>query len=317
MNFSEFHKTLQDKPTYVILGVQGSGTNLTAQILRKVFEISVVRDRSLILGTAASLVGNCSPDNLKRARDKIYQCLFPSPIRKRLLPRQWFHQAANYQGIQDVLHQTAMSSPEEFASFFYAYHAYVDDCQEKGIKSDDCWQQLDKIDQVIPHRKNILLVRDPRDNANSIMYKDFGPRTVYAASRYVNHQLDLYLRETESHPDTSLTTKYETLLATPHEFVRDFAELSGLAIPANVDERIEQLGIRTKNFDKWKRWSPYDIAVSEAIFGDNLTKLGYDPHSTDSIQLSTTAMARLRAIDIAKRIPQRLKSIWEHKVLAK
>jgi len=317
MTFSEFHKTLQDKPTYVLLGVQGSGTNLTSRILRKVFEISIVRDRSLILGTAASLVGKSSPENLKRAREKICQCVFPGAIRKRLLPRQWYHQAANYRGIQDVLHQTAMTSPAEFADFFYAYHAYVDDCQEKGIKSDDCWEQLDRIDQVIPNRKNILLVRDPRDNANSIMYKDFGPRTVYAASQYVNHQLDLYLKETESHPDNSLTTNYETLLAAPHDFVRDFAKLSGLVIPANVEERIEKLGIRSQNFDKWKKWSAYDIAVSEKIYGDKLKKLGYESHSTDSIKLSSAAMARLRAIDIAKRIPQRLKSIWDHKVLAK
>jgi len=317
MDFPEFRQSMKDKPTYVILGVQGSGTNFTARILNRVFGVSVVRDRALILGTAASLIGQPTAADFKRARDKIYQCHFPNPVRKRLLPRQWYHQAASYAGIEEWLHKTDMKTAAEFADFFYDYHAFVEGCPEKGIKSDDCWEHLDQIAKVIPNRRNVLLVRDPRDNANSIMGKDFGPRTVYGASNYVKHQLAIYLKETDENPEISLTTKYETLLATPMDFVQEFSEFSGLAIPDDAEDRLEALGIRRQNYAKWKKWSEYEIAVSETILRDQLKKLDYELHTSEPLKLTSADAARFHALEIAKRIPQRLKSIWDHKVLAK
>ena len=149
------------------------------------------------------------------------------------------------------------------------------------------------------------------------MGKDFGPRTVYAASAYVKHQLDLYLRETDNHAEDSLTTTYETLLTNPLDFVHHFAKFSGLTVPDDVEQRLEKLNIRVTNFDKWKRWSEYDIAVSETLLRPYLERFGYEIHSPEPLKLTPAETARFRAIDIAKRIPQRLKSIWTHKILAK
>ncbi len=317
MKFEDHLIALKDKPTYVVLGVQGSGTNLVSRILARVFGVSIVRDRSLILGTAASLVGKTSAADYDRAWNKIYDCLFPGPIRKRLLSRQWYHQASEYRGIENHRQAVELKTPAEFADFFYSYHAFVAGRVDRGFKSDDCWQHLGAMPDVIPNRKTVLVVRDPRDNANSIMFKDFGPRTAFAASRFVNRQLDLYLAETDSRPSDSLVVKYETLLSRPTDFVADFAELSGIEVPPDAEQKLDELDIRVTNFDKWKKWNHRDIAVSESILHDKIERLGYDLQNHQVMPITPSIAATQQVIDVMKRIPQRIKSTWDHKILAR
>lgn len=317
MTFSEFSASVEGNPTYVVLGVQGSGTNLVSRILKHVFDISIVRDRSLILATAASLKGSRSEADYHRAWDKIYRCLYPGPIRKRLLSRQWYHQASEYTGIEEYRATRSFGSPAEFANFFYTYHAFAAGCRDRGFKSDDCWEHLDSFDLVIPNRKVVLVVRDPRDNANSIMFKDFGPRTAFAASQFVNRQLELYLSEVDRRPHDAIVVNYETLLSSPLEFVDRFSSFSGLTKPADSQSRLDDLGIRVSNFDKWKKWPEKDIAISESIFAERIDRLGYTRHCDAPAPISAAAALGQRFADVCMRVPQRLKSTWDHKILAR
>lgn len=315
--FAEHRDVLRDQPTYVILGVQGSGTNLISRILSRAFGVSVVRDRSLVLGIAGRLSDQPSQSEVARAMDQVYRSLFPNSFQRRFLARQWFHQSANYSGIEKHLNPSAVTSPAEFADFFYDYHAYVAGRRHKAIKSDDCWQHLDRMSAVLPNRRYIYLVRDPRDNALSIMNKDFGPRTVYTAAQFVKRQLRAYSREVQEYPDHAMTVHYETLLSAPHRFVEEFSEFAGLESSVSSTELPELLRIRSANHSKWKKLSPRDIGTLESQLKNELLEYGYELGTNISTPLQMRQIAGYRAKDILLRFPQRLKSIWEHNVLAR
>ena len=248
---------------------------------------------------------------------RVYQRLFPGPVRKRLLSRQWFHQASNYEGLGDILDDVEIRSASEFADFFYSYHAFVMKGKLRGVKSDDCWQYLDTIGDVIPNRKYIFLARDPRDNLLSIINKDFGPRTIYTAAQFVNHQLELYLGEMDRRPNDSMMTQYEVLLEQPEEFVNAFAEFADLEIPADVDQALDELKIRRANSRKWTEWSGREIDVAEAVLGKHFNRLGYERHGKSTLSLTSSEIASFRIKDVLLRVPQRLQSVWDHKILAK
>lgn len=317
MTFSEFRSQVRDQPTFVILGVQGSGTNLLSRILNRAFGVSVVRDRSLILSAAASLGTSPSRAQVADAMNQVYRCLFPNPLRRRLLARQWYHQAREYEGLREHLDPSTVHSAADLAEFFYAYHAYVANRRHKAIKSDDCWQHLDEIPRVLPERRYILLARDPRDNALSIINKDFGPRTIYTASHFVRHQLELYLRETGRFPELSLIVKYESLLESPEQFVERFATFSGISPTEQAHTLAQDLNIREANHSKWMRWSRHELAVAETVLRESLERLDYGMQTDGRLPLPLREIARYRLRDVARRVPQRLKSFWDHKVLAK
>jgi len=54
MTFSDYQTLTRNEPVYVILGVQGSGTNLLARIMNRVFGFSVVRDRALVFNAGTN-----------------------------------------------------------------------------------------------------------------------------------------------------------------------------------------------------------------------------------------------------------------------
>src|SRR5688500_14115034 len=79
-SFDAFFAAVKDEPVYVILGVQGSGTNLLRGILDRAFNFSVVQDQSFVFNAAMKLGSAASRASVQRQFDAIHSRLFPSAL---------------------------------------------------------------------------------------------------------------------------------------------------------------------------------------------------------------------------------------------
>jgi len=304
--FQKYQETHRDDPAYAILGVQGAGTNLVSRLMRTMFDFSIVRDRCLIFDQAYDLTGNCTPATVRAKFNSTYNWLFPGQFRKRFLGKHYHHRNGPFEGIAEAFNAETIKTPADFAHFFYDYHAFTDGAAHKGLKSDDLWERMDRIDSLLPNRRYILLVRDFRDNALSIMNKDFGPKDIFAASEYVAHRFNIYRDAIDRHTEPSLTVKYETLLTNPREFVTEFTKSFGLDPVQDWEQRLDEFPIRTNNFNKWQQLPQETLAVCETVLKDQLTAFDYELGTSADVRLSPSQQTARRIKDRIIRIPQRV-----------
>jgi len=314
-DFPQYLESISKTPIYVILGVQGSGTNLLSRFLRSIFRFSVVHDRCLILDAGIRIHRKPTPAQIARQLNTVHRALFPGTLGRRLDMMHFHHQQANYVGIERHLENVPVRSATDFLDFYYGYHAFTNGGSHRAVKSDDLWARMPYAETLFPQRRYILLVRDFRDNAMSIRAKPFGPQNIYAASIYVKDRFQVYRAEAEKHPELSFTTTYETLLTEPKRFVSDFSARFEMEPAADVDRAIEDLAIRSGNRDKWKQLSPRQLAVAEAVLKDELNQFGYETAGDRRQDLTTWQRVRWRAGDYARRVPQKIR--WVVNTFAK
>ncbi len=312
-DFFSFFEQAKKWPLYIILGSQGSGTNLLSRLLQAVFSFSVVHDRSLIFNAAVRALTANKGSSLRREGQHILRSLFPGFWRKRFARRAYYRQASNYVGIHEYFRRATIANPMELAFFFYAYHCWHNGMSHMAIKSDDIWEHITFVRILFPERRYILLVRDLRDNALSIVNKPWGPCDIAMASYYVRQRLQAYVSEIDAFPERSLLVRYETLLTDPQGFVGSFADFTGLPIPDDWRERIDALGVRKQNFNKWKSMPSGALGRCEHILQDFLLRFDYEMATVPRRILSRRerfALGGHALVDIARRIPQRIRRRW-------
>lgn len=307
-DFQSFYRNaVHQHALLVILGSQGSGTNLLARFLQNLYGYAVVRDRSLVFDAAVRVHGNPTPAAIRRELTHVRRSLFPGPIRRRLQFKHYHHQGRFFAGLERELDRVSPRTAEEFAYFFYAYFAHARGCARMAIKSDDIWEHGGAIDRILPQVRFVLLVRDPRDNVLSIIDKPFGPRDVYAAALYVRKRLDEYVTITERHAPDVLCIRYETLLTDPHSFVDQFSRSFGLEPLDDVEAELSKLNVRAGNHGKWRTaMSARDLELCEWVLGPLLDRFGYVRGSSPIEAPSAFERGLRHARDIGGRVPQKL-----------
>ena len=315
MQFLDVWPDLREEPTYVVLGVQGSGTNLLCRILHQAFGVSVTRDRSLICSAAARVARNPTRGNVARQMQRVYRSFFPGQVRRRLLSREFHHHSRNYLGVEEAIGKVETDSAASFAEFWYSYHAFSNELSRKGIKSDDIWRHVSDFDAILPNRRLVRLLRDPRDNALSITSKDWGPRNVLCAAKFVADQASIYDHEVASHPEHSLVIKYEHLLMETASFVERFAEQFDALPRDGWRDRLQKIGIRSENRQKWRSLPTATLEHLESRLGPLLSGHGYDRATPDGNRPSPMQMVAWRVDDIARRLPQKIAKTWRRRIL--
>lgn len=308
LSFEEFYSRIGGDPTFLILGSQGSGTNLLRRILTSALGFSVTTDRSLIFNAAANLCRERTVARAKCESHRVVKSLFPNALRKRLLPRRFYRQNQNWIGVEGHLRHSYTESPSEFANFFYSYHAFVTKGLHKALKSDDIWENLHLVREIIPNYRICLLIRDPRDNAISIMNKNFGPCEIYHASLFVRHRMDAYIALADSDPERAITLKYEDLLCDPIGSVKRMENFVGATITPDVERKIDELDVKRDNHQKWRKLDNDSLAASEFVFGDLLDRFNYERGS--AVPWSATKVDQIRCTlkDVFRRIPQKIQN---------
>jgi Sulfotransferase family len=162
-----------------------------------------------------------------------------------------------------------------------------------GDKTPLYVRHLDEVRRVFPEARIIVLIRDGRDVALSLMGVPFGPGNVWAAARMWRSAVEAGERAAARWPQDVLTVRYEDLVDAPERVVREVCAFAGIAYsPAMlaIEEtpggrlaagqeawfsRISE-GISRGSVGRWRREMPrHRIALFQAEAGDALARHGY------------------------------------------
>src|SRR5688500_2512326 len=80
--FDEFYRRVKERPIYLILGVQGSGTSFLCDILTRVCRASVLRDHALVVRAAHRLSSHPSSAAVEDQFRFVLRRIFPTRTRK-------------------------------------------------------------------------------------------------------------------------------------------------------------------------------------------------------------------------------------------
>jgi hypothetical protein len=158
---------------------------------------------------------------------------------------------------------------------------------------------VDELVAVWPEARFLVLVRDGRDVALSIMRVPFGANNAWAAARAWAHGVRLGLDAERRHAGRVLTVRYEDLVENPEQRVPGICEFLGLeyapemlAIERTDASKISKdqsgwftnvwAGINTSAVGRWRRELPLrDQRVFAAVAGAELAALGYEAGPAD------------------------------------
>ena len=146
-----------------------------------------------------------------------------------------------------------------------------------GDKTPQYVLDLDVVTTLFPDSKIILMVRDGRDVALSLLGRDWGPRNVAACARYWQacHGPDPLVAQLAAKAQL-LELRYERMLHSPREELGRVLDFLGLT--ARREEVLASVDIvDSRNFDKWRQhMAPKQLRIFEAIAGATLARLGYE-----------------------------------------
>ena len=304
--FDEFLERSRETPIYVVLGVQGAGTNLLGRLLTKLFNFSVMRDRAMAFNAAVRLGRSPSAEAIEREIREFERIVSPSTLRRKT-SKFIIQRGGPLKGLPAALRRAKIRNGADFARVIYTYRAFTRGSSLIGIKSDDIWENLHLLDQVIPNHRIILLTRDFRDNLLSVSGKHFGPVEPLCAARYVDQQFTHYAAAYRNAGPRACHITFETLLNSTRDCVDALTRQFGLTPTVDLDVAIPALKFRPNKIGKWKRLSAQELAWCEGILGKHLMDFGYPLASDSPGEPPWQKMAAATARDTVKRVPQRLR----------
>ena len=307
-SFAEFLAHVAHEPVWVVLGVQGSGTNLLSRLLERTFGFSLIEDGSVIFKAAARLGDRAATADVRREYSVVRSRLLPSTFVRKT--RRLVKANTTFHGIDDHFDAARMSSGADLARFVYGYGAFRLGTERMAIKSDDLWEDIDRIDAVLPNRRIILLTRDFRDNVLSVANKDFGPTEPLIASRFVKRQFAIYEAEYRRTAESSrFHLRYEDLLESPFAVVRALNAHFRLPFVNGWEQSLSELHIRRGNVEKWRAMPPRLLGNVETMLAAELRRYGYGLTSRAASLPTRPAWAAALASDALWRIGQKTRHI--------
>src|SRR5262245_3525808 len=175
---------------------------------------------------------------------------------------------------------------------------------------------VDRLASIWPDARFVVLVRDGRDVALSVMGVPFGPNNAWAAARSWATAIRQGRDAARRYPGRVIEVRYEDLVANPDVEVQ--AICSFLALDYSPDMlAIEQTdrskvvedqagwftnvwsGITTAAVGKWRTdLTPRQVEMFESVAGDELRSLGY---ATNGVATSSGLVPAYAAHDAAMR----------------
>jgi sulfotransferase family protein len=307
-SFGAFRERIAHEPVWVVLGVQGSGTNLLSRVLERTLGFSLIEDGSVIFKACAHVGDQPAPVDVRREFAAVRARLLPSTLVRKT--RRLVKSNTTFHGIDDHFDVARMSSGADLARFVYGYGAFRLGTERMAIKSDDLWEDIDRIDAVLPNRRIVLLTRDFRDNVLSVANKDFGPIEPLIAARFVKRQFAIY--EAEYHrtaPEFRWHLRYEDLLESPFAVVRALNAHFRLPFVDGWEQSLSELHIRRGNVEKWRAMPPRLLGNVETMLARELRRYGYGLTSRAASLPTRPAWAAALASDAFWRLGQKTRHI--------
>jgi hypothetical protein len=180
-----------------------------------------------------------------------------------------------------------------------------------GDKTPAYIAHVDRLAAIWPDARFVVLVRDGRDVALSVLKMPFGPNNVWAAARSWARAVRQGREAAERYPGRVHELRYETLVTAPQDELAAVCDFLGLTYAPEM-LAIEQTdraklvedqtgwftsvwdGITTDHVGKWRReLTAEQQDVFESVAGDELRLLGYETlgRTSDHLELKTPAYA--------------------------
>jgi hypothetical protein len=178
-----------------------------------------------------------------------------------------------------------------------------------GDKTPAYIAHIDRLAEIWPDARFVVLVRDGRDVALSVMDVPFGPNNAWAAARSWATAIRQGREATARYPGRVLEVRYEDVVSAPERTIASvcaFLELEYapdmLAIERTDRSKVIEdqagwftnvwSGITTAAVGKWRtELSPRQVEVFEAVAGDELWQLGYETSGDASTRALVPAYA--------------------------
>ncbi|MGI8606083.1 MAG: sulfotransferase family protein [Gaiellaceae bacterium] len=271
-------------PPFFVVGNDRSGTTMLRLVLDRSAEAAVPPESMFLIDTAAARRGGELADAAQAAR---------------LLERIWEHPRVEGWGLPEPP-PAVPAGLSHVAAYRFAveapFRAYASLAGKSrwGDKTPAYLRHVDELLEIWPDARVIVLVRDGRDVALSIMGLPFGPNNVWAAARSWAAGIRRGQEAERRYPGQVLTLRYEDLASEPkREIERACAFLKlefdeeMLAIERTDAAKLAKgqegwfthvwAGINTSGVGKWRRQlSPAQQAVFSAVASDELRALGYE-----------------------------------------
>ena len=176
----------------------------------------------------------------------------------------------------------------------FAAYAALESKSRWGDKTPAYLSHVDELAELWPEARFVILVRDGRDVALSVMRLPFGANNAWAAARSWKHAVRLGREAEQCHPERVLTVRYEDLAQDPETLVPRVCAFLALdygtqmlAIERTDRAKIVQdqsgwftnvwAGINTTAVGKWRReMTPGQLRTFERVAGEELRELGYE-----------------------------------------
>ena len=232
--------------------------------------------------------------------------MFPGPVRQRFA-RGSVHRDPRLDGIDEYFRAAAPATAADLARFVYAYRAARTGRAGLAIKSDDLWAHVQALDRVLPQRRVVLLTRDFRDNAMSIVGKPFGPRMPAVAAEYVRARFIHYEREYRRRLTGGAYVRFEDLVGAPARAIDTLGRTLGLGGLGRGDSSLDGLTIRTGRVGRWRALPRRELAWCEAILRRELVNYDYGLATTGAFAPTLWDQLSTRSADAALRVPQKIR----------
>jgi hypothetical protein len=214
-----------------------------------------------------------------------------------------------FPGVSAELQPDRIRSGADFARLIYAYRAHSVGTTRMAVKSDDLWETIQSIDEVLPNRRVILITRDFRDNLMSITGKTFGPVDPLRAALYVKRRVGPYMAEYRRAGADAYHVKFETLVTAPRDFLSDFSRRFQLAPVLDIEAVAPTVRVRPNKTEKWRRLSPRQLAWCEGILRDELETAGYTLASPSPVLPGRSTLLAATVRDAFGRVPQKVRGV--------
>jgi hypothetical protein len=276
--------SLDRSDPFFIVGNDRSGTTMLRLILDRSAEAAIPPE-SMFLADFASVRRRGNLDDPREAAQFITRVWEHPKVRRWRLPVGPPPVPAGLG--HDEAYRFAVESP-------FREYAKMQGKGRWGDKTPSYLRCIDELVAVWPRARFVVLVRDGRDVALSVLRMPFGPNNVWAAARWWAQGIRAGQDAERKHRGLVLSVRYEDLVDDPPTHARRVCEHVGisygddmLAIERSDPVKIAedqaawftniQAGINARAVGRWRsELSERDVSVFASVAGRELESLGYE-----------------------------------------
>lgn len=286
----------------LLIGHGSSGTSICAGLIRKYCAVAFGNESQFMIRLArlSKFWGDLSdPQVLRSAVDY-------------LLRERYFTKSERVYGFRpsadQILERVQHPSMSGIYHALFSLMAEHQQTDRWGDKTPEYMEYLPELSELFPTAQYILVVRDGRDTAMSVMSRYYGPTNLIVAAEEWRDTARQGMQFLETLPaDRKLVIRYEDMMGNPVETLRIVLDFLG-ARPQDP-QFFERVGpmireeLRANNFNKWKKkMSVRDREMFEALAGPELKYYGFETEFADPRPPSGLQMAFSPWVDQAVRI---------------